>query len=264
MYMIIVHVCDRLGEWPVCTLTVMTADVDTNEAIWKSEEHVRHWVTHGGGAQEQRRLAQWRLMGELLPVGNDEGFTFADLGAGTGGAARAILDLYPSSKALLGEYSEQMMAAGEKAMEGYAGRFRYVELDLMSASWPAAVPADLTAVVTSQCVHHLPDERKAALFGEIHEHLAPGGWYLNFDPVQSEDETVTAAWKRANDREDPESTAKAEHRGPEELKRHANHVRHISPLKRQLGFLRDAGFAAIDVYWKRCDMVIFGGQRPPV
>ena len=35
-----------------------------------------------------------------------------------------------------------------------------------------------------------------------------------------------------------------------------------SGLERQLGFLRDAGFEAIDVYWKHLDYVIYGGARP--
>lgn len=237
-------------------------ETDTNEAIWKSEEHVRRWVTTGGGSREHERSAQWKMMGQLLPFGADETFSFADLGAGTGGAARAILDLYPNSQAILGEYSPQMAAEGEKAMAPYAGRYRYVAFDLLSGSWPEAIPAGLPAVVTSQCVHHLPDERKAALFAEICTRLAPGGWYLNFDPVRSEDELVTAAWTRANDRRDPETAERAAHRDAGERASHENHVRHIAPLDRQLADLREAGFEAIDVYWKRCDMVIFGGRRP--
>jgi hypothetical protein len=34
------------------------------------------------------------------------------------------------------------------------------------------------------------------------------------------------------------------------------------PLGPQLGFLRAAGFEAVDVYWKRLDYVIYGGRRP--
>lgn len=34
------------------------------------------------------------------------------------------------------------------------------------------------------------------------------------------------------------------------------------PLARQLEYLRSAGFAGIDVYWKRLDYVIYGGCRP--
>jgi tRNA (cmo5U34)-methyltransferase len=34
------------------------------------------------------------------------------------------------------------------------------------------------------------------------------------------------------------------------------------PLAQQLEYLRSAGFAGIDVYWKRLDYVIYGGCRP--
>jgi hypothetical protein len=33
------------------------------------------------------------------------------------------------------------------------------------------------------------------------------------------------------------------------------------PLDQQLGYLRTAGFQGIDVYFKRLDWVIYGGQR---
>ena len=238
----------------------MTAPEDTNAEIWMSESQVRHWVA-GGGAREERRLPQWQLMGALLPFAADEPFTFADLGAGTGAASRALLDLYPKSSALLCEFSPQMAAEGHKAMAPFADRYRYVEMDLNSGEWPEEVPDSLPAVVTSLCVHHLPDERKGALFAEIHDHLAPGGWYLNYDPVRTDDAAVTAAWTRANDRSDPEAAEKAKHRTPSEQARYENHVRYISPLAPQLTALRAAGFEAVDVYWRQCDMVIFGGRR---
>ena len=69
-------------------------------------------------------------------------------------------------------------------MRPYSGRYRYVEFDMsVGAEWPAAIPVALDAVVTSMCVHHLPDERKQGLFAEIFDRLVPGGWYLNYDPV---------------------------------------------------------------------------------
>jgi hypothetical protein len=36
----------------------------------------------------------------------------------------------------------------------------------------------------------------------------------------------------------------------------------MTPLIPQLDFMRDAGFEAIDVYWKQLDLVIYGGRRP--
>ena len=59
-------------------------------------------------------------------------------------------------------------------MRRFAGRYRYVEFDMSAGGeWPAAIPVALDAVVTSMCVHHLPDQRKQGLFAEIYDHLAP-------------------------------------------------------------------------------------------
>jgi len=164
---------------------------DTNAAIWNSEEVVQYW-TANSGERERKRAAQWRLMGELLPFGKQDAFTFVDLGAGTGAAARGILELYPRSTAILTDFSAQMMEEGEREMQPFAGRFEYVEFDMSTSTWPASIPTALDAVVTSMCIHHLPDHRKQGLFAEIFEHLAPGGWYLNYDPVSSTDPVVEA------------------------------------------------------------------------
>jgi SAM-dependent methyltransferase len=133
---------------------------------------------------------------------------------------------------------------------------------MSAGEWPAAIPAALDAVVTSLCVHHLPDERKQALFTEIFGHLVPGGWYLNYDPVRTEDPVVEAAWQRADDRDDPETAAKRLTRTPQEQAHWNNHVRYIIPLAQQLDYLRSAGFCGIDVYWKQMENVIYGGCRP--
>lgn len=234
---------------------------DTNAEIWKSPEAVRNWLADVE-KRERARLPQWQLMGQLLPFGTDDAFTFIDLGAGTGAAARTILDLYPRSKAVLADFSPVMMDEARALLERFAGRYDYVEFDMTTGEWPDSIPAALDAAVTSQCVHHLPDDRKQGLFREISDRLVPGGWYLNFDPVSSSDPIVDEAWVRANDRLDPAAAHKRLHRTPEEEARHANHVLYMLPLEPQLAFLRAAGFEAIDVYWKHLDYVIYGGRRP--
>ena len=112
------------------------------------------------------------------------------------------------------------------------------------------------------CIHHLPDHRKQGLFAEIFERLAPGGWYVNYDPVSSADPVVEATWERVNDRDDPEAAGKRLHRTPQEQSRYENHVRYVIPLDQQLDYLRSAGFQGVDVYWKHLENVIYGGCRP--
>jgi tRNA (cmo5U34)-methyltransferase len=239
----------------------MDNSTDTNAEIWHSQEMVQHWVKEAT-AQERNRVGQRRLMAELLPFGDDQEFTFLDLGAGTGAASRAILARHPRATAILADFSAQMMAAGEAEMQAFAGRYRSVEFDMTTGEWPAGIPGQLDAIVTSMCVHHLTDERKQGLFGEILDHLVPGGWYFNFDPVSAPDPAVEQIWQRISDRENPETAHRRAHRTPEEQARWENHVRYIIPLDRQLAFLHSAGFAGIDIFWKKLENVIYGGYRP--
>lgn len=235
---------------------------DTNAAVWKSDIGVNFWKSTQE-EREQRRAGHRALMAELLPFAPDEQFTFADLGAGTGAAARVILDHFGAAQAFLADFSAPMMARGEVELMPYQGRYRYVEYDLATpGAWPAGLPDPVDAVISSLSVHHLNDGRKQSLFAEILAHLAPGGWYLNYDPVAPPDAVAGEAWLRAGDRRDPGAAAKREHRTPEEQFRYENHVRYMSPLDPQLGFLRAAGFEGVDVFWKDLDNVIYGGRRP--
>jgi SAM-dependent methyltransferase len=236
-------------------------DPDTNAAIWKSEAVAREFAAQSAQREAQRR-EQLTLLARLLPFGPHAAFTFMDLGAGTGAASRAVLAEYPRATAILAEYSPQMAAEGERQMAEYAGRYRYVEFDMLSSDWPAEVPSTLDAVVSALSIHHLPDERKRAIFDEIYAHLRPGGWYVNFDPVRAPDPAIEAIWERVNDRYDPEAPYKRTHRTPQEQARYENHIRYMIPLEPQLAWLRAAGFTNVDVYWKRLDFVIYGGSRP--
>ncbi len=234
---------------------------DTNAAVWKSDQGISHWMS-AAGDRERRYAYPRRLMAELLPFSEEERFTFADLGAGTGAAARAVLDRYRKAQAILADFSPQMMAEGEKALAPYVGRYRYLEFDLAGSRWPEQMPPVVDAVISSLSVHHLPDLRKQRLFQEILGRLAPGGWYLNFDPVTAGDPVTEAAWQRVNDRRDPAGAHKRAHRTPQEHLHWQNHVRFMIPLAPQVDFLRSAGFEAVDVYWKELDYVIYGGRRP--
>lgn len=234
---------------------------ESNAAVWKSDEHVAKWVA-STDERERGRVAARRLLAEFLPFGQDEAFTFVDLGAGTGAATRAVLDRFPAATAVLADYSPQMMEEGRRALAPYEGRYRYVEVELAAGRWPAELQEGLQAVISSLCVHHLPDDRKAGLFGEILARLAPGAWYLNYDPVRGADPAVEEAWTRVVDRRDPEAAAGRAQRSPDEQARWENHVRHIVGLDTQLALLRSAGYEAVDVYWKELDHAITGGRRP--
>src|ERR1700720_947385 len=117
----------------------MAEQPDTNAAIWKSEEVARSFAAMTQ-QREQERAEQFTLVARLLPFEREDAFTFLDLGAGTGAAARAVLAEYPRATAILADFSPQMMAEGEHHLAPYRGRYRYVEFDMLSSDWPSSVP----------------------------------------------------------------------------------------------------------------------------
>lgn len=212
--------------------------------------------------REKRRAEQMSFIAALLPFEQDSSFTLLDLGAGTGMAARAIMDFYPNASAVLADFSPAMMGEGAKVMEPYEGRYRYVEFDLRQSAWPESIPVPLDAALTSQFVHHLSDERKRSLFQEIFARLKPGAWYINFDPIKAASPEVDHVWQRVNDRFDPNMAYRRTHRSDQEQAQWENHTRYMIDLDEQLAFFREAGYEAVDVYWKQLDYVIYGGRRP--
>lgn len=230
-------------------------------SVWHSEEFIQNWVDSAKRRAKDHE-PQFRLMAEILPFDTRGAFTFLDLGAGTGAAARSILVTYPLSTAILADYSRPMMVEGEREMRAFAGRFRYVHFDMSMDGWPAEIPAQLDAVVTSMCIHHVPDRRKQSLFRQIFQHLTPGGWYLNYDAVTAADPVVLDTWSRVDTRNSPSGHDTRGPLTPLEKAGHADHVANLTALEPQIHFLRSAGFEGTDVYWKRLDAVIYGGRRP--
>src|SRR5258708_19763901 len=88
----------------------MDQSTDPNVAIWQSDEVVHTWVAEAK-RHERNRAAQRRFMAVLLPFGEQEAFSFLDLGAGTGAASRAILRLHPRPTAILAALSAPLPPA---------------------------------------------------------------------------------------------------------------------------------------------------------
>ena len=150
---------------------------DMNATIWQSPEIIRNWAAEAE-RQEPKRAAQRRLMALLLPFGQQQAFTFLDLGAGTGAASRAVLAYHPRSTAILADFSAEMMRAGERDMQPFAGRYRYVEFDMLAGEWPGDDPSGARRGGDLD-VRAPPARRTKA--GPVHRDLRPPcpGWLVS-------------------------------------------------------------------------------------
>ena len=169
------------------------------------------------------------------------------------GDARRILDLGTGDGRLLGllsrgrpgivgvglDFSEPMLqAARERFAEDR--RITLIKHDLAE---PLPALGRFDAVVSSFAIHHLEHDRKRALYGEIHDLLAPGGRFANLEHVASPTPALHDAFMAALD-------------APEDASNR------LLDVETQLRWLREPGFDDVDCYWKWLEMALLVGVKP--
>jgi tRNA (cmo5U34)-methyltransferase len=239
--------------------------VNRSGAVWQQEEVVTGFI------DERRKLiplfdVQEELAKRLITRGGREVHRFVDLGAGDGGFAELLLDLYPESSGVLVDFSEPMLAAAKERLAAKQGRWEIVARDLATPDWREALPEGerFDAVVSRLAIHHLPDERKRALYAEAFELLEPGGIFLNWEHVETAGLAEGLFDEFFRERM---IAAEQEHehpRPPEEVVRSFDDATDDDILRdpeSQCDWLREVGFEKVDVYFKLPGLAIFGGEK---
>jgi len=191
---------------------------------------------------------------------------FLDLGAGDGAAAELVLSVRPDAEAVLLDFSEPMLARAQRRFAGSAWGWQAISADLSNPSWSARLPAgDYGAAVSSFAIHHLPAERKRALFAELYALLAPGAMFVNMDVVTVEgplaglfEERMVANAIRA---EHEHGGGRADEEVAGQLLDDSGDDRPDS-AEDQLRWLREAGFETVQLHFKWAEGAIFGAVKP--
>jgi tRNA (cmo5U34)-methyltransferase len=234
-------------------------------SAWQKED------VAAGFIEDRRKLiplfdVQEELTKRLITRSGREIRRFLDLGAGDGGFAELVLDLYPDSTCVLIDFSEPMLAAAKERLASKRARWEIVEGDLASPAWCDGLPIGerFDAVVSRLCIHHLPDERKRALYEEAFRLLEPGGLFMNWEHVATGglaeglfDEYFRERLLEA-ERERPNP------RPPEEVVRSYDDAHDDDILcdpETQCEWLREIGFELVDTYFKLPELAIFGGVK---
>lgn len=233
-------------------------------AHWQNEELAASFA-------ERRRILipllelQEDVIRELFARSQHPVRRFLDVGAGAGAMSELMLDLGgedSESHGVLVDFSQPMLARAAVDLARHAGRWQAVTADLNGPGWLEALPRGrYDAVVSSLAIHHLPPERKPALFAEIFELLEPGAMFVNMDYVAIDgplrglfDEEMLANAVRA---ERESGGTRHEH----EVDLEDDHDR-PDTVEDQLSWLREAGFDQVEVHFKWAEAAIYGGVRP--
>jgi tRNA (cmo5U34)-methyltransferase len=113
-------------------------------------------------------------------------------------------------------------------------------------------------VISSLSIHHLSDVEKQNLFKSIYAHLNPGGIFINADQVLGDTEEIEKSYRnrwveqvKANGTTEVELEAAFERMKEDKM----------STLAAQIQWLKDAGFANTNCWFKHYSFVVFSGTK---
>lgn len=208
---------------------------------------------------------------DLIPARRDESFRGVEIGHGQGWLMDAILREYPNARMTGVDGSDVMRDAATTLLAPYAGRFALHPFRLEDDRWLDAIPTPVRCFLSCLVVHHLDGPRKQALFARLHRHLDPGGALLIADIVEP-----TSAWGRrmmARSYDDAVRRQSLAFTGnlavfAQFQADHWNIFTYPDPdcdkpstVSQQLGWLMDAGFTGVDVFWATAGHALFGGYK---
>lgn len=236
---------------------------------WKDAQLVRSYLEGVRGAIP---LAQEQVdvMLRLVDASGLDVRRFLDLGCGDGFLGAVLLDRYPDARGVFVDFSEPMLDAARERLAPYGARCDLHHADLSSPAWrdvlDDASPFDVA--VSGFAIHHLADQRKRALYGEVLELLRPGAFFLNIEHVSSATRWLTSVFDDLLiDSYFSHHTAQGrdvtrQQIAEEYVHRPDREANVLASVEAQCAWLRELGYADADCYFKLFELAVFGGRKP--
>jgi len=202
--------------------------MDRAPSEWSDPGRVAEYLSR----EIPHRLTAEQMLLEALPSRVER---FLDLGTGDGRMVALVRSRHPEARAVGLDASEPMLA---RATDRFAAD-PLVELQAHELGLPLTVEGPFDAVVSGLAIHHLEDERKRELFGEVEALLVPGGAFANLDLVSSASPQIHERFRREIGRAEDDPTDR------------------LADLGEQLTWLRDAGFSEVDCHFKWLELALF-------
>lgn len=196
-------------------------------------------------------LYRWAV--ELVPANATR---ILDLGAGTGLLTSLVRARFPEASVHLIDLSAAML---DKARERFAGDRRITfEVGDYSAG---PLQGQYHAVVSALSIHHLKDDAKRTLFETIRNVLLPGGVFVNAEQVLGPTPALEERYKR-----EWLHTVKALGATEQEIRDSLFRQQedHCASVEDQMAWMRAAGFADVDCWFKDGRFATLAGTRPGV
>jgi SAM-dependent methyltransferase len=220
----------------------------THDDQWHDEEYVKGWLERQKVRQAERRR-QFVALRAFITKSPDQEFRYLNLGAGPGNLDKVLLPHFPGANAVVLDGSLAMLAEARKELAPYGDRVEYVQANLGSSDWTGAVAGPFDFVFSARTIHHIGGpSRIRQLYREVRELTGHGGTFLNLDYVRP------AKAELARVGEWITRDAEAGFSGP------PHDVANMpGTVQEHLGWLGEAGFGTVEVYWKEMDLALMCG-----
>ncbi|MEB3359509.1 MAG: class I SAM-dependent methyltransferase [Synechococcales bacterium] len=235
---------------------------------WQTQELAHTFLNGVRGAIPGADL-QLAVIGKIAQCWQGSPTRILDLGCGNGILGRFLLNLFPSAHGVFADFSEPMLDAARQNLQDLP-QTSIVQADFGSPQWVEAIaphtPFDI--VVSGFAIHHQPDDRKRAIYGEIYGLLTHGGVFLNLEHVAS----ATAAGEQLFDdffvdhlyafhaQADPsvsrDTIADKYYQRPDKQENI------LASVEKQCRWLQELGFQDVDCFFKVFELALFGGRHP--
>lgn len=191
---------------------------------------------------------RWAI--DLIPARAER---IVDLGAGSGLLSVLVRERFPDAQLHLIDFSAPMLDLA-RARLGDDPQVAYQQADYVTGDLPEGV----CAVVSSLSIHHLDDADKRAVFQRVYRSLLPGGVFVNADqvagPTPDLDTRYKSLWL-----EQVRAAGATEQQIADSLYRKQED--RCAPVAEQLDWMRAAGFANADCWYKDNCFAVFAGTR---
>jgi tRNA (cmo5U34)-methyltransferase len=206
------------------TVAVASGIEDPPPRSWSDTDQVDRYLARIGGLPP--RIAGEEVLVSVLP---DTPSSVLDLGCGDGRLAALILEHRPGVQRIMAVDSSPAMLGHARDRFRSEGRADVRAWNLEDSLTPLG---SFDVVVAGFSIHHLGDDRKRALFGEIAQQLSPDGMFINLEVVASATPELHRQFLDLIGRPDDD---------PEDR---------LSPIEDQLLWMREAGLRQVDCLWR--------------
>jgi tRNA (cmo5U34)-methyltransferase len=195
--------------------------------------------------------AFYRRATDLIPAG---ALDILDLGAGTGLLSAFVRSWYPEARIHLLDVSAPMIERARARLADDRG----VSFEVADyATAPLGGPYD--AVVSALSIHHLHHDTKKSLFARIFAALRPGGVFVNAEQVAGPTPALDHLYKKLWLEQVREAGATPLQIADSLYRQQDDRC---ASVEDQLAWMREAGFADVDCWFKDNRFAVLAGTRP--